>query len=608
MSGKKWFILFLATILLLCGLFILFNILVDPFGVFGDPIFDWFSYNFTSNPRVAKFTYLARHHQEFDSFILGASGSSAYSVERLNAYLDANFFNMFFTGADMLHLELTAEYLLENYTVENLVIGVSITNGIYFDQAIEAPLRRGLHVNAAGGSRAAFYWQYLWLNPQYAIDKIQAFRNRTDLPGDYNWYDADTGAFDKRARVAQRIGSLEEYHVTYPGFESFPHLDHAMTQIDNTIDSIRAIRDMSEAAGVNLIVIFNPLYYAQFAHFSEADIREYMTKLADVVPFWDFSMNALSFDPRFFYDPTHFREALGDMVLARIFGDDSVYMPEAFGTFVTAENVSEHVTSLFAVTAPDMALYTADVPILMYHNFSADPQSDMDVSPERFAEQMRTLYEHGFTAVTLRQLVDFVDYGIPLPERPVVITFDDGYLSVYEYAFPILEEYGLNGTSFVIGFAVGTDTYRDTSYPTIPKFCFEQARRMAGVMSIQSHSYDMHQWEPFETGRARQNILIWEGESEQAYIDILRDDHRRISALIYENLGEEVFAIAFPHGHYDTLSQAVLQSEGVRVSLATSHGWNTIIKGLPQSLLSLNRFSINDDVDEAALLAFLTQG
>ena len=603
MTSKKWLFTFALSLLLILVLLIAFNIAVDPFGVFGDPFFDWYSFNFTSNRRVAKIAYLQQVHEQFDSFILGASGSSAYSVHRLSEYMDASFYNMFFIGADMSHLEQTAQYLIENYTVRNLVIGVSISNGLYFDRHIENPRTQSLHVNAAGGSRFAFYWQYLWLNPQYAFDKIVSFLDRGYLPGQNNWYNTATGAFDKRAREAIRIGCIEDYFEIYPEFETFSSdFTREMTQIDNTIASLTRIRDMVEAVDGNLLLIFNPLYYGHFFRFTEEDVGEFFTKLADVAPFWDFTLNPFSWEPRFFYDPTHFREALGNMVLARIFDDDSVYVPEDFGTLITPDNVAAHLEQLFTVTPLATEAYTTTVPVLMYHHISDTVQSSMDITPEVFEMHMSTLYEHGFTTITLQALLDYVHHGVPLPEQPVLITFDDGYLSVYEYAFPVLERYGQHAVSFVIGMAVGTSYYRDTNYPTTPKFCFEQAERMSGVMDIQSHSYDMHQWAPFEPGRARENILIWDDECEWEYAELLRQDHRSIVQLVYENLGTEVYAIAFPLGHYDLLSQAVLQSEGMRISFSSRPAVNTLITGMPQSLLSMGRFNMTNDMSAEALL------
>ena len=63
--------------------------------------------------------------------------------------------------------------------------------------------------------------------------------------------------------------------------------------------------------------------------------------------YWDFSYSPVSADSRYFYDATHFRNAVGTMVLAKIFGKEDVWYPENFGTYVTAENADEHIARLF---------------------------------------------------------------------------------------------------------------------------------------------------------------------------------------------------------------------------------------------------------------------
>ena len=65
MTSKKWCIMFISSVILTCFLYAMFNILIDPFGVFGDKIYDWYSYNMTNNPRVAKTVYLDEHYEEY---------------------------------------------------------------------------------------------------------------------------------------------------------------------------------------------------------------------------------------------------------------------------------------------------------------------------------------------------------------------------------------------------------------------------------------------------------------------------------------------------------------------------------------------------------------
>ena len=101
MSLKKYIRIFITVFLLVIGLFVGFNVVTDPFGVFGDLVMKWYDYDMTMNPRVAKIGYLDRHYGEYDSYILGSSKASSISVEDLNKYMDASFYNMTWYGGDL---------------------------------------------------------------------------------------------------------------------------------------------------------------------------------------------------------------------------------------------------------------------------------------------------------------------------------------------------------------------------------------------------------------------------------------------------------------------------------------------------------------------------
>ena len=73
----------------------------------------------------------------------------------------------------------------------------------------------------------------------------------------------------------------------------------------------------------------------------------------------------------------------------------------------------------------------------------------------------------------------------------------------------------------------------------------------SGLISIQSHTYDMHQWEPYEsTAPARSTILSFDGESEKDYIEALENDTETMESPLEENGVNEVFALAFPEGQW----------------------------------------------------------
>ena len=63
------------------------------------------------------------------------------------------------------------------------------------------------------------------------------------------------------------------------------------------------------------------------------------------------------------------------------------------------------------------------------------------LSPAQFESDLKYLKENGYHTVVVQDLIDYVEKGVPLPEKPVMLTFDDGYYNNYYYAFPLLEEY-----------------------------------------------------------------------------------------------------------------------------------------------------------------------
>ncbi len=90
-------------------------------------------------------------------------------------------------------------------------------------------------------------------------------------------------------------------------------------------------------------------------------------------------------------------------------------------------------------------------PILLYHHIrDIDKPGRYDISPAVFKTQMDYLKQWGYTSITIETLVNAMKYNDPLPEKPVVITFDDGALDVYENAFPVMQELGLVGEFYIV--------------------------------------------------------------------------------------------------------------------------------------------------------------
>lgn len=129
----------------------------------------------------------------------------------------------------------------------------------------------------------------------------------------------------------------------------------------------------------------------------------------------------------------------------------------------------------------------AYIPVLMYHDFQEDiteEQASAVVHPDLFEDQLKILLESGYTPINFKDLNSYIGGEGGLPLKPIIITADDGYLSNYETAFPILKKYQVPATFFVTTRYVGVDTMS-------AHFTWDQAKEMeeSGLIDIQSHSH-----------------------------------------------------------------------------------------------------------------------
>lgn len=605
MSSKKWVLVFLATVLVLAALLAALNLAADPFGAFGDRLLSWFSYDETNNPRVAKFTYLEQHHDEYDSYILGCSSTSSFPVDAFNEAYGASFYNLIMYGADMRDCEKIAQYLVEHYEVKNLILNVYLDNGLTYDEESDR-LTKNLHYKEDPDTSAlSYYTRYLFADPRYALAKLKALRTDTILPQTFDVFDERTGCYDKRVRDTEPIGSEERYLESYPVFADYPHQTLSLPYTEQCMQSVASIKALCEEAGVSLTVVAGPVYAEYLKNFETETVAQFYRSLAQITSFWDFSSSSVSCEMRYFYDGTHFRNNAGEMICARMTGRTDLWIPDDFGTYVTADTPEDYFLNVLSPKPLSQDEISTQVPILMYHHLSEDVTNSEMVSPEQFEAQIRALAEAGYTGISFDELQAYVLRGEPLPEKPVVITFDDGYRSNYTLAYPILQKYGMKATIFAIGVSFGKDHYKDTDYTITPHFGAAEAAEMtaSGLISIQSHTYDMHQWPPYETDSAvRENILQLPGESEESYVQALTEDFTRSRALLEGATGQPVDVLAYPAGQYSTLAQVTLQSLGVHVTLSTNPGVNTVVKGLPQTLYAMLRFGITEDISPEALL------
>lgn len=570
MRGKKWLLTVVCALLLVGVVCVLGNWLIDPFGVFEASPLQWDSYAQTLNPRGSKVRYISERPGEYDSFVVGSSSAASYLPETLERYYGGSFYNMFHYGADTDYDRELVRYLLEQGEVKRIVLVLGLSDAYALHSKTEG-LTAVPDYRVSGENEAAYKLRFLFASPSFAMEKLSSLRKDTEMPQTFDVFLPESGTYDKRLRDVESIGSLQDYLTLHGEDYLSETADTTLPDIERCAGNVAAIREMCGEAGTELTVILTPFCREQIEQYDNAALNAFYQALSDVTDYWNFSITPLTYDERFFYDVTHTRNAAANLVLARIAGDESVGLPDAFGAYCRQ---GESTDAAQLKTAAEESAYlqngSATVPILLYHHLDPDqPESETTLHPDTFERQMRLLKEQGYTPISFDELIAFVEQGTPLPEKPVMITFDDGYTSNAVYAYPVLRELGFHASIFAIGCSIGHDRYyKDTQYSLTPHFGQTEITEMldSGLISIGSHTYDMHQWPPYETVKpARENMLPLPGESETEYIDAVQTDAAREAENVCGVRNSQARCACFPRGcayHADRCCAARMRLQG----------------------------------------------
>ena len=247
------------------------------------------------------------------------------------------------------------------------------------------------------------------------------------------------------------------------------------------------------------------------------------------------------------------------------------------------------------------------LPVLMYHHFADEAKEGTVVTPVRFREQMDALKEAGYQAVTIPQVIDYVENGAPLPARPILITRDDGYGSNLDAAAPILEETGMCATVFAIGINEGEEYYPHSGEPMWQeRFAFEKAAPWVekGVIDVQSHTFDMHQLASYGYS-GRDGVLRLEGESDEDYRQALLSDMEAFRQRRGNRVSTELLALAYPFGYYSEEADALLKEAGYAVTFTIDERPNYLSVHNGSCLRMMGRVNVTDWISGQELVQLL---
>lgn len=212
----------------------------------------------------------------------------------------------------------------------------------------------------------------------------------------------------------------------------------------------------------------------------------------------------------------------------------------------------------------DVKLTKKRIPILMYHSISQSTNrrfQPFTVAPEAFAAQMAYLHQQGYTPMTVTQAMQArTSITDQWPQRPVILTFDDGFADFWTAAMPILQEYSLSATLYITtGFIGSTSSWlrheRETNRSMLT---WEQiATIQTWGIECAAHTHSHPQLDMLPPTRAREEII-------------------RSKELLEDNLGQAVYSFAYPYGYSTPHVRHIVQEAGYTSACAVRHALSSV--------------------------------
>lgn len=344
MNNKTWNVYLINIILSSVILLAIANWIIDPFNVFESKIL---KKDYQLNERFCKIKYLNSNHHLYNGYILGSSRVAAIQPKLLEQYLpEHKFYNMTVGGCTQYDNLLFLKYFLNNgFNIRTLYLQIDIPDVNGFNPlSINQYVRH--HPNVMNESLVGFYSEYLttlpwknfWGKINLNLSNSNSIKNmRYDIQNTGCWY------LDYANQLIQN--DPEYYASLEPSFHEEVTSRYQMGKyLEDNIQALKEIKKLADQNKIQLIVFVPPYHHLMMDSFNQESYVHYLSALSDLFDFWDFSSyHPMVFNNQYYYSKSYFTSELVKLMLARIFEDNTIKVPDDFGIYVRKFNLSSHL-------------------------------------------------------------------------------------------------------------------------------------------------------------------------------------------------------------------------------------------------------------------------
>ena len=344
---RKWTYKFLIYLPILFIMLMFINYSIDPFNIFDSKVLNR---DFQPNGRYLKIEHLTKNKNKYNSLIIGSSRIGNTDPAIIEKYLPGSKFYNFTLGLSNLNDNLIhLNYLIENnYKIKNIYLQVDVLENFDSFKLSEGDFHKKYHPLVSKENPIAFYFKYLTIFP---------FKNlkgklEKNLIGEDKWY----FSYDIKKTGRLYINYNKELFKANP--EYFFEVDESLQRneatrhikgqyIKQNLKALKEIKLLCDTNNINLIVFITPHNYNMINKFDLKDYITFIEGIADITNFWDFSgYNTITTNNINYYEASHYKPFIADMIAARIFNDNNSSIPPDFGVYVNKKNLKQHIVNI----------------------------------------------------------------------------------------------------------------------------------------------------------------------------------------------------------------------------------------------------------------------
>ena len=226
------------------------------------------------------------------------------------------------------------------------------------------------------------------------------------------------------------------------------------------------------------------------------------------------------------------------------------------------------------------------LPCLTYHTVDPKLKNEIAIPPALFESELKTLVSLGYHSITARQLYDHQSKGTPLPDKPVMITFDDGWRNQYVYAAPLLKKYGMAATFFI------------NPQPIAAKYHGYLTRDMVVALAKDGNDIESHTWRHLQVTRERTDSVDSFQRKNLSQLLLANEWIRKV-------VGQQPVALCYPFGCYDLEAIGMAQRAGYKLGFTVDEG---VADARAWDAFQMKRFTISNVETAASFKRRLTSG